>query len=529
MAFLRKLIRLYVYRAQVYRNFSNCVQLSLSQNPVAFKNNSRQDILNCCEKKYNVVLAKSHVSKETWEEIKKFIADMTIVDSVIIDGMILDLCSTESLADAGISYYKLLEENNCKSFSSLIIAAKYLCLQYLKKDPITKEDERKILNIVGTIVEQCPVLDKYVATACIKGLCKLGKWEESIKMLSNLSLNQFDLTPMYNVLIVALLEHREIELAKKYLNDNFAVARIPNDNVYYKYFEYCLENKQTFNKNIEDLFNLWKKYGVKPCHSVVTKCMDVCNEAGWRVKPTNLSTSVTCAVCKTKLKSSISEEEIAHLSEKLKERMFTDEIFLISNPNELKSFMKFIQNTKPYNVVIDALNVIYTNPHKRINTYNFIKHLSSKHRKILVIGRKHLRKLRIIKDIEKYVTVYFVENTTKDDLFILYAALESGKGTKMVTRDFMRQYKFALYDAELGVVFKRWQYLHQYSIASNLNNKLLLSHTVNNPNERYINIGIQKVNNYWHIPFCDKNSMRPDYINDHKWFCFAMPDNVGDT
>jgi len=62
-----------------------------------------------------------------------------------------------------------------------------------------------------------------------------------------------------------------------------------------------------------------------------------------------------------------------------------------------------------------------------------------------------------------YVYLYYLVFSvrSKDDPFVLYAAMYSGLGTKILTRDLMRSQKFLLMDTKIKKVFQKWLQKHR--------------------------------------------------------------------
>lgn len=72
-------------------------------------------------------------------------------------------------------------------------------------------------------------------------------------------------------------------------------------------------------------------------------------------------------------------------------------VFLKTNPDELKRFQKFIDNTRPYDCVIDGLNVAYSKGSKIKSaatpaklTAAVVKYFVQRKNRVLVIGRHHM-------------------------------------------------------------------------------------------------------------------------------------------
>lgn len=73
-------------------------------------------------------------------------------------------------------------------------------------------------------------------------------------------------------------------------------------------------------------------------------------------------------------------------------------MFLKTNPEELNSFIRFVDKTIPYDCVIDGLNVAYSaGKNKSPVVYanilaSVVKHFIQKGKHVLVLGRKHMNR-----------------------------------------------------------------------------------------------------------------------------------------
>lgn len=78
-------------------------------------------------------------------------------------------------------------------------------------------------------------------------------------------------------------------------------------------------------------------------------------------------------------------------------------------------------------------------------------------KKIIIVPKKNL-----FAHIHVDNKLFFVRS--KDDPFVLYAAMYSGLGTKVLTRDLMRGHKFLLKDDQMKSVFQKWLQKHRLSL-----------------------------------------------------------------
>ncbi|XP_043261739.1 mitochondrial ribonuclease P catalytic subunit [Colletes gigas] len=528
MAFLKNLTNLCLYRIQFY-----CVHNA----PSAFfsmfhrfKRNQKiisRDTIVTLQKQYEEKLLNSHVSKETWEGLKKDLLDMQRFEPTSVDTVIMELCCDERFVDAGLSYYNFMMQNNPQL--SAAITSKLFKLYEKKPSPITEAEKVYLSDLYKTMIERYVVLDQLTTSYYIGVLCKTGQWKKSIDVIKYYEgHNSKFLKIGYSSLINYFLENGMMKLAEKYLLCIFERSYAPCNDVYINYLKYCLKEMKTFNENIEKLFTLWRDYDIKPHMDVVTEYMKTCNAVGWFAEITTIKDSM-CQICKQNLSAAkLSEEEFEYLSNSVMQKFLVDKNYEISHPKELKRFIDFIDKTKPFDVVIDGLNVLYSNNNsshsqKYMNVQRLFTNFVDQ--KVLIIGRQHMKCIPIVKNLQEQATFFFVDNISKDDPFLLYAALASKSNTKIISNDFMRQHKFCLDDSKLRILFKKWQCTHQYKMVESRNSvQLKLLNSVGCDGLHYVHSGAQKHNNCWHVPFqnASTTAMNVEYVHEKNWICFNM-------
>lgn len=223
--------------------------------------------------------------------------------------------------------------------------------------------------------------------------------------------------------------------------------------------------------------------------------------------------------CETVEEIKLSEEEFKRVKEVILKNVITDDAYRISDPIEMRIFTKFIQKHKSYDFIIDGLNLINGIVSSKSEFKVLLTRLKMDDKKVLVIGRIHLKKELEKHDLLNLADFFFVQNMSNDDAFLLYATFSSGNGVSIISEDLMRQYKFTFSNVELEVLFKRWQMVHQYTIHKKSRNLMKL-HLVT-PIDSYV----LKKNNCWHIPYHSKFTIHPTKThscNTDNWACFNM-------
>nr|CAG4642767.1 EOG090X0CGF [Evadne anonyx] len=230
-----------------------------------------------------------------------------------------------------------------------------------------------------------------------------------------------------------------------------------------------------------------------------------------------------CQNCQKKLENyELNDEQFTMLRSALLEKVLHGpDVYIGSNPQELKKFKDFVRKTSPYDVVIDGLNVIYTfnskgsvsEKMKLLRTV--VNHFRQQNKKVLVLGRNHMRgwNRSVVRDIEKIGHLFTTENTSRDDPFLLYAALHSGNKTKFLSEDIMRDHLYRLGDYDLKMLFRRWQRSSQLQIKRvNSDGSIDIREPLKHSTISQFSDG------RWHIPY-DDGQLRYSYQLPNTWLC----------
>lgn len=93
----------------------------------------------------------------------------------------------------------------------------------------------------------------------------------------------------------------------------------------------------------------------------------------------------------------ITEDEFKLLQNNVREKLIVgSDLFLKSSPQELERFQKFVKQTAPYDIVLDALNISYVGSKNIKDRMQILKpvvnYFANEDKKILLLGRKHMMK-----------------------------------------------------------------------------------------------------------------------------------------
>jgi len=351
-------------------------------------------------------------------------------------------------------------------------------------------------------------------------LCLTDEWEKAHEIIEMLKITSTPGISVYSALASAAFRNEKPDVAWKALSEIMLRKMIPQSNMYISHLQYCqLEDTKVFNSRMEEIFNFWAEHDIIPNREIISAYANAASKYGWSISLSTISgKNGYCKQCGHSLPKIIfSEKDFQELAKSVMDRVIIgSDIYQNTNPKELSKFEKFIENTKPYDIVIDGLNLTYIQNHSVPTLLLLIKVIKYFHKfgkKILVLTRKHQKKLSAFKHIERHAFVFLTDNLSADDPYILYATMVSGMNTMFVSLDLMRQHMHSLNNTRLRQEFKKWQFSHQYFVKTSANGIRI--------QEPFVCMPIaQKTDNCWHVPYTSDNfigARSREFPN--KWYC----------
>lgn len=508
-------------RSCSYKFYSNAYVLSRQINTTG-KVISLEDLITKNADTYEKITG--NLSTTEWKNIReKILQKNEEVTPTTVDSIIIDMCIKDAQMDNAIAYFKFLRENNYSL--NMAVIGKYLKLYVLKKNSLTNADKTEIVETYDALRQKHPYLDSFTAQDCIMSLCLTDEWEKTHEIIEMLKITSTPGTAIYSALADAAFRNEKPDIAWKALSDIMSRKLVPQNNVYISHLQYCqLKDEQFFNNKMEEMFHFWVKHNIMPDNKIISTYADTASKYGWSTELVTIPKKTgNCKHCGYSLsKITFSEKEFEELATSIMDKVIIgSDIYNKSNPKELLKFKKFIEDTKPYDIVIDGLNLTYINMKlpapKLLTLTNVVDHFKKCGKKILVLTRKHQRKLSAFRHIERNTFVFVVDNLSADDPYLLYATMASGMNAMFISLDLMRQHKYSLQDDILRQRFTKWQYSHQYFIKKSITGIRIQEPFAYMPT-------VQKNNNCWHMPYVtsdNENINTQSYFEfPDKWYCF---------
>lgn len=329
-----------------------------------------------------------------------------------------------------------------------------------------------IKNVVVDISEKHSDLTKYKAYAeAVTLLASTGK--ENCELATRLSIGKGLLS---DSLALQCLKYGMHEMA--FSNNTSKVDYDVDLQPWIDSFLAFEFREETLHKFLE---MVWRIAGTVP-PSCSQSLQSLLHKVGYEIRSTQLDDKSACVECGTQM-TGITDDEYARCIQICRERVLhKGDTFVNSSPREVRSYLKLINHAlysgNYYDVVLDALNVAHvTHPYvysldpaprhdgrivkmvksKATMVHNIRRTMESALKtfpRMLVIGRVHMRQwpgLAKVLESNQKVDVFYLENISEDDPFIIYAAMQSPR-TYVISNDHFRDHKFLMHDH----LFERW-------------------------------------------------------------------------
>nr|CAG4645781.1 EOG090X0CGF [Lynceus sp. MCZ IZ 141354] len=448
----------------------------------------------------------------SYDELKtKVIEKSEHVNNHNFDALVLRYCNAELNFELGCKFMEYLYTNrpNGPNTASL---SKFLQLAHKAPEKIPLQLIEKSCEMLSAKAE---LLDQNTAQVLVTGLSHTDRWKEGLKHLKMIYELGIPTAAVLDAIALAALKHNKMDIALKMMNNVAELEKQVSEPV----FESWMSRSQTFS-DIETLLQFLSTSEMIPTLETIKQLQSWLEKHNYTWHYSTSTRKGTCSNCGHAFqRAELTTEEYKLLQKGILEKVLTGEdIFRRSTPAEVKSFREFVAKTAPYDVILDALNVLYCKgkPTGKTNALTIVvKDLMKKGKKVLVLGRNHIR--RNTKFLPPGCNVFTINDLSFDDAFVLYAALSSGPNAFVVSRDLMRNHAFRLRELGLHTLFKRWQRSHQFLVANIQGEKVIYTE----PETHVTAAQFDLPSRTWHVPY-DDGQERLNLEVPKTWLCIPL-------
>ncbi|KAL7036024.1 hypothetical protein ACKWTF_008661 [Chironomus riparius] len=488
---------------------------------IYFRNYGRSSFIRAKSETLDKVLV-DKPNKIKWDTIRNEIQlNEKTVNEFNIDSLILSKCFNGAQLDVALSYINFLQSKSLEINDASV--SKLIRLYYkhfsAKREEFTKSQEDEILKWCKIIIDRHETLDASTAENIVHGLSLTHRWKDAFKYFDHIKMSGKELSDsVYSCILSKAIENDSYSIIWDLLNEMSENQVVPRSYVFIQWFNKHINDEDKVNEMLEYISD----------NHILLPEIDIQNFSD-ALKPkytcsfVSINRNGRCPSCLQKLPGvKLLETEFNKIAAQFLEDIFIrNDVWLKTNPSEIKRFKEFIDKTKPYDSVIDGLNVAYSQGDKLSpKVYSkilaqVVKYFVDKKEKCLVIGRKHMKfwPKKEMSYVRENSMLFLTEDLSNDDLFLLYAALKSGPKTNIFSRDLMRQHSHLL-SPKMKKVFRRWQQEHQYHLIT-AQQKVIVREPIT------FELRAHRVNSIWHLPFTNENIKNTvdTFILPACWLC----------
>lgn len=266
---------------------------------------------------------------------------------------------------------------------------RFLSLCYFCSEEV--EDKSEVEKLCISLSSRNQYLDGATKESIILGWSITEKWQEGLELLKEDEAAHYSLA--MNAIVDCLLRHNDFQTAVLWMDKMIEKERPISDFVYEHWVKKCAVHHTCWNIFTDFLTN----HGVFLKQSIIQQLKDMLVN---RPKDSFMGhlTSIDegtgrCQSCQKILQNTdINDEEFAALRERLTDKVLLGtDVFLGSKPEEMQRFKHLIRDAKPYDIVIDGLNVAYhTSTKNRIHPLGKVEAVSLSDDILLLILLKSL-------------------------------------------------------------------------------------------------------------------------------------------
>lgn len=273
-----------------------------------------------------------------------------------LDGNILGVCHQERRLDVAKSYVNFLR---CQSLhineatASLLLRLFHTHYEQGENE-VSPEDEAEIIKLSRSLIEKHEILEATLAENIIHGLSITREWLECVELLEKVKELYTPSKSTYSCIISKALKEDNLVIAWKLLDELFANQTKPATSTLLQYFiKFQADDKKT-----EQMLKAVSENNLMLPDASINHFKDIFKNS----TIVRIDDSGNCPSCRNILPSAkLNETEFKHLSDTFLNKVFLrKDVFLQTNPEELRRFKNFVEKSLPYDCVIDGLNVAYS-------------------------------------------------------------------------------------------------------------------------------------------------------------------------
>lgn len=294
-----------------------------------------------------------------WNSVRgELMTSERILKPANVNGIVVEFCLRESRLDIAKSYLDYLRNNSMEINDGCISKILSVYFTHYAKSQLTPspEDEAEMISLSLALMQKYPLMDSILASNVIRALSLTKEWLKSIELLEHIKVTELPSVGVYSCIISKALDEDRLDIAWTLMNEVFDKKSKSPIPVFFKYLKKSRDNVE----DTEKLFQAIQDHSLIFHEQQLEEFREAIGAS--RSEIVRIDRLGDCISCHKQLPAvSLNEDEFKTLSKTfLDDVMIRKDVFLKTSPAELQRFKDFVQNTMPYDCVIDGLNVAYS-------------------------------------------------------------------------------------------------------------------------------------------------------------------------
>lgn len=366
----------------------------------------------------------SEPSDQDWQNVRRTLTQSSkFVTDKNVDAVILGMCSSGEQLPVAKSYLRYLNSQGIKPNAATqgrLLRCYYAAYQLR---PLTDEEQSEILEICDTLQGVHQTLDSSSCEHMIHGLVATnGHWQRALPLLDMMKVTASPSVVAYSTLACKAFSSQQPELAWRLLEEMLQARKMPKCEVYLAHLTSSAQHPQTLGVQLERLLQFLERHDILISEKVAQQILLLAQQLPKQLQAstTHLEPTGRCAACHQHLEHvAISDRQFAELRDAFLDKvLIRNDVFQKSTPEEVTRFKKYVQQTAPYDCVIDGLNVAYSTGTKKPPQQlakllaTVVRYFKERHKSVLVLGRQHMRNWSkpAMQYIQQHASVFLTNN-----------------------------------------------------------------------------------------------------------------------
>lgn len=315
---------------------------------------------------------RTELTTNDWQTVTEIlIKNYKHINTNNVDAVIVGVCSDAEHLSLAKSYIRHLEGNGKQPNEATLgkLLKVYNAAYHARggtADALAKEEQEEILEIYKRMRSKHDILDSLSCENLICGLVATEKWKDGLDLLEMMKISSnAPSLPAYTEIIIKAFATNNLSLGWQLMNQMIEQRKLPKCEIFITLLDTILKHHvKDFHTEVENIFKFLETHDILVTQRVANALQDIAMKHPNLLvaTPSKLKRYGKCSTCGLHMKNvSLSDKDFKKLQTSFLDKvLIRNDVFQKSTPQEVKQFCDYVEQTGPYDCVVDGLNVAYS-------------------------------------------------------------------------------------------------------------------------------------------------------------------------